>query len=154
MIELVRRCVGADVLYPYGDPLGACSLSIQESGEELPWHFDLTHFIVSLLIQAPEEGGEFQYAPRIRDESDENYDAVRGLLDGSNVDVVTLDLRPGDLQLFEGRYSMHRVTAPVGATWRCIALLSYCEQPGVLGDERMQRHLFGRVCQEPVLSYD
>lgn len=148
MTELARRCAEAEVLYPYGDPLGACALSIQEAGEELPWHFDLTHFVVSLLIQAPEGGGKFQYAPDIRGEGDERYDAVAALLAGSDAGVVELDSKPGDLQLFEGRHALHRVTAPEGPTWRCIALLSYCEQPGVIGDEAMQRHLFGRVCQE------
>jgi uncharacterized protein YjbI with pentapeptide repeats len=69
MSELVRRCAGAERLYPYGDPLGACVLSIQEAGEELPWHFDLTHFVVSLLIQEPEGGGKFQYAPASRRKS-------------------------------------------------------------------------------------
>ena len=150
MIELIRCCVGVDVLHPYGDPLGACTLSIQEENEELPWHFDLTHFVVSVLIQSPESGGEFQYAPRIRTDTEENYGAVRALLDGETQRLEVLDLRPGDLQLFEGRYSMHRVTAPKGSSWRCIALLSYCEKPGVIGDEGMQRHLFGRVCREPL----
>ena len=148
MTELVRRCAGADVLYPYGDPLGACALSIQAAGEALPWHFDLTHFVVSLLIQAPEGGGKFQYAPAIRGEGHENYDAVAALLAGGGAGVVELDSKPGDLQLFEGRHALHRVTAPEGPTWRCIALLSYCDRPGVIGDEAMQRHLFGRVCRE------
>ena len=129
-------------------------MSIQAAGEQLPWHFDLTHFVVSLLIQAPEQGGEFQYAPRIRDASNESYDRVRKLLDGANEDIVTLDLRPGDLQLFEGRYSMHRVTAPMGTVSRCIALLSYCEEPGVIGDEKMQKDLFGRVRQKKRLLFE
>ena len=152
MIELIRRCIGAQALYPYGDPLGACSLSIQEAGEELPWHFDLTHFIVSLLIQAPECGGVFEYAPHIRTETEEHYDKVRNLLRGGDEHTVALDLRPGDLQLFEGRCSMHRVTAPERDMWRCIALLSYCEEPGIIGDAKMQKHLFGRVDQQSLRS--
>ena len=46
---------------------------------------------------------------------------------------VGLDLEPGDLQLFEGRHSMHRITPPVPGSWRRIALLSCCEEPGVIG---------------------
>ena len=118
----------------------------------MPWHFDRTHFIVSLLVQAPELGGVFEYAPYIRTEADEHYEKVRNLLDGGDENTVALDLRPGDLQLFEGRYSMHRVTAPDRDMWRFIALLSYCEEPGVIGDAKMQKHLFGRVNQQPLRS--
>ena len=57
-------------------------------------------------------------------------------------------MAPGDLQLFEGRHSMHRVTAPGPGCWRAIALLSYCDEPGVIGSEEVQRNIFGRVNRE------
>jgi hypothetical protein len=151
MTEFVRRVAGAEVLYPYGDPLGACALSVQEPGEELPWHFDVTHFVVSLLIHEAEQGGRFQYAPGLRSDTDENYDGVAAVLDGRSDRVVDLDLKPGDLQFFEGRHAMHRVTAPAPGTWRCIALLSYCDRPGVIGSEETQRHLYGRVNREALM---
>ena len=152
MTEFVRRVAGAEVLYPYGDPLGACALSIQEAGEELPWHFDVTHFVVSLLVREPRRGGRFQYAPYLKSEADENYDGVAAVLGGTSQRVVVLDLKPGDLQFFEGRHSMHRVTAPEPGMWRCMALLSYCDKPGVIGSEETQRHLYGRVNREPLLK--
>ena len=105
MTDFVRRCSGKQALYLYGDPLGACALSLQNEGEALPWHFDVTHFVVSLLIQKPVDGGDFEYAPYIRSSDAENYGAVAQVLAGRSVKVVTLDLQPGDLQLFEGRYS-------------------------------------------------
>jgi len=144
MTEFIRQVTGDEVLYPYGDPLGACSLSIQEEGEQLPWHFDLTHFVVSLLIHEPEVGGRFHYAPYLNSETDDNYEGVARLLAGDH-DFVDLDMAPGDLQLFEGRHSMHRVTAPGPGCWRCIALLSYCDEPDVIGSEAMQRNLYGRT---------
>ncbi len=144
MTNFIRSVLGYDKLYPYGDPLGACTLSIQEEGEQLPWHFDLTHFIVSLLIVAPEHGGRFNYAPRLRSDDDEHYEEVSRLLDGESR-FVDLDLRPGDLQLFEGRNAMHRVTAPESGSWRCIALLAYCSEPDVIGSNEMQMNLFGRT---------
>jgi hypothetical protein len=153
MTEFVRRVAGADVLYPYGDPLGACALSVQEPGEELPWHFDVTHFVVSLLIHGACQGGRFQYAPGLRSEGDERYDDVASVLGGQSNRVVDLDLKPGDLQFFEGRCSMHRVTAPEPGSWRCIALLSYCDKPGVIGSEETQRHLYGRVNREPLIEF-
>lgn len=152
MTEFVRRVANVDVLYPYGDPLGACALSVQEPGEALPWHFDVTHFVVSLLVHEPKKGGRFQYAPYLRSDTDENYDKVADVLDGTSDSIVDLDMKPGDLQFFEGRHSMHRVTAPEPGMWRCIALLSYCDRPGVIGSEETQRHLFGRVNREPLLK--
>ena len=110
--EFIRHCLGISTIHPYGDPLGACTLSFQEPGEALPWHFDQTHFIVSLLIVEPDEGGSFQYAPDLRSDADENYLAVSAILAGGSETVIELDLRPGDLQIFKGRYALHRVTAP------------------------------------------
>lgn len=154
MTDMVRRCIGLDSLYLYGDPLGACALSIQNVGEELPWHFDVTHFVVSILIQQPEAGGAFEYAPRIRTDHDENYDGVSKVLQGCSNDVVTLDFKPGDLQLFEGRYSMHRVTASWGSTGRSVALLSYCDRPGEIGEASMQLMQYGRVSRTPLMFQD
>ena len=145
--EFIRQCLGIATIHPYGDPLAACTLSFQGPGEALPWHFDETHFIVSLLIDEPDEGGSFQYVPNLRSDADENYPAVSAILAGGGENVIDLDLRPGDLQIFEGRRSLHRVTAPRGERGRCIALLSYCEEPGVIADEALQRDLFGRICQ-------
>jgi hypothetical protein len=47
--------------------------------------------------------------------------------------VRRLSLRPGDLQLFTGRYSLHRVTAVHGGTARHSAIFAYSERPGVIG---------------------
>ncbi len=151
MTDLVRRCIGKERLYLYGDPLGACTLSLQTEGEELPWHFDVTHFVVSLLVQKPEAGGDFQYVPHIKSAEDENYEGVAEALNGGSSRAITLDLQPGDLQLFEGRYSIHRVTAPVGPVSRSIALLSYCERPGEICEESMQLLQYGRAERRPLI---
>lgn len=143
-VAFVARVAGCGPLHPYGDPLGACALSLQEAGEALPWHFDVTHFVVSLLLVAADRGGRFHYAPRLRSEGCENYPAVARLLAGGG-DYVDLDLAEGDLQLFEGRCSMHRVTAPGPGSWRCMALLSYCDRPGVIGSAEVQVNLYGRA---------
>ena len=53
-------------IYPWEDPLGCCPYSIMKDGSVFPWHFDGNEFTLSILIQAAEEGGVFQYAPDIR----------------------------------------------------------------------------------------
>ncbi len=151
LTDLIRRCSGTETLYAYSDPLGACALSMQNNGEELPWHFDTTHFVTSILIQKPTTGGEFQYVPYIKTETDQNYKEVAKVFAGESSAVITLDLRPGDLQLFEGRFSLHRVTSPKGTIGRSIALLSYCEAPGEMVKRDVQMMQYGRVNQKPLL---
>ena len=85
--------------------------------------------------------------PHLRSETDENLPAVSAILAGGGENVIDLDLRPGDLQIFKGRTALHRVTAPRGERQRCIALFSYCEEPGVIADAALQRDLFGRICR-------
>jgi len=73
---------------------------VMGAGEHLLWHFDQTDFVVSILLQDCEAGGDFEYAPNIRSAGAENYDRVRRLLDGDRSDVVRLDMAPGTLALF------------------------------------------------------
>ena len=71
-----------------------------------------------------DEGGLFEYAPNIRADS-ENFTAVRAVLDGDSDLVRSLALESGDLQIFKGRYSLHRVTPCRGPTPRDVAIFSY-----------------------------
>jgi hypothetical protein len=59
--------------------------------------------------------------------------------------IHRLALRPGDLQLFAGRYSLHRVTAVGGLAERHSAIFAYSERPGVVGKAARTRQLCGRV---------
>jgi hypothetical protein len=67
-------------------------------------------------------------------------------LEGRRDDLVRrLALRPGDLQLFPGRHSLHRVTTVQGTSARHSAIFSYSEHPGVVGTVARTQQLFGRV---------
>lgn len=66
--------------------------------------------------------------PNLRIREDENYDAVQRVLDGDRSDLRSLKLRPGDLQLFRGGCTLHRVTAPKGGERQSL-LLSYVTDP-------------------------
>ena len=70
---------------------------------------------------------------------------MKAVLDGDRAPVHHLDLRPGDLQLFRGRYALHRVTPVAGATPRHTAIFAYSDRPGVVGSPTRTRQLFGRV---------
>jgi len=136
-------------LYCYADPLAGLTANILDPGQQFTWHFDTNEFAVTVLIDAADEGGQFEYVPDIRSATDENFDLVQGILEGAQDDIVTLPLSPGDLQIFRGRYSLHRVTRVGSASGpRHAAIFAYTVEPGVIGRVARTRQLFGRVLQE------
>jgi hypothetical protein len=144
--SFVAACVGLAAVHPLADPLAGLTVNVVRPGREHPWHFDTNEFSVSLLTQEAEAGGVFEYCPGIRSAAAENLDDVRGVLTGERTDLARrLALRPGDLQLFLGRYSLHRVTAVEGGRERHSAILAYSAQPGVVGSVARTRQLFGRA---------
>lgn len=157
--ELFRRfvaeCFGRRQVHELADPLSGLVLNVVSPGRSHPWHFDVNEFTVSLLTQGCEDGGEFEYCPNIRSAQEENVDEVRAVLDGRGDHAVRrLTLRPGDLQLFLGRYSLHRVTPVRGATARHSAIFAYSDRPGVMGTVARTRQLFGRVTPEHLAAAD
>jgi hypothetical protein len=58
-------------------------------------------------------------------------------------------LEPGDLQIFKGRYSLHRVRPLAGSRARRIAILSYVGEPGMVGSPERTFQLYGRVAKAP-----
>ena len=124
-------------------PVQGVSVAVMAEGSHLQWHFDLSNFFVSLLLQAPESGGAFQYAPAIRSSDTVNYEAVQRLIYGASTDYVTLPQAAGDLSIFRGRYAMHRVTPVRGAKTRYMAVLSYEDQPGVVSKEASNLLIYG-----------
>jgi hypothetical protein len=147
--QFVAACFGLPRLHELADPLSGLVLNVVDPGRSHPWHFDVNEFTVSMLTQEPESGGEFQYCPHIRSAEHENFADVRSVLDGAGERLIrTLELRPGDLQLFQGRYALHRVSPVGGERARHTAIFAYSERPGVLGSVARTRQLFGRVLPE------
>jgi hypothetical protein len=147
--RFVAACFELGELHELADPLAALVLNVIEPGKQHPWHFDTNEFTVSLLTRAPDDGGVFEYCPNIRTAQDERFDDVRAVLDGRGERFIhQLVLRPGDLQLFKGRYALHRVSTVHGHTARHTAIFAYSEKPGVIGSPARTRQLFGRVLPE------
>lgn len=143
--RLLAACVERPEIHPLADPYAGLTLNVVAPGDDHPWHFDTNEIAVSLLTQAAETGGTFEYCPGIRAPGEENLAGVREVLYGDRGRVRSLELRPGDLQIFRGRYSLHRVTPVRGATPRHTAIFAYSDRPGVLGSPTRTRQLFGRV---------
>ncbi|WP_211358187.1 HalD/BesD family halogenase [Amycolatopsis cihanbeyliensis] len=145
----IAACFELPQIHELADPLSKLCLNVISPGLSHPWHFDTNEFTVSLLTQESEQGGVFEYCPNIRSARAENFPDVRAVLDGRGERAIRrLTLRPGDLQLFKGRYSLHRVTPVRGETARHSAILAYSERPGVVGSVARTRQLFGRVLPE------
>lgn len=143
----IRDCLEEpkERFFRYADPLADVIVNMAEAGNGFPWHFDTNNFTVTLALQNAEEGGEFEYAAGIRDTVSENFAEVARVLDGTSDRVRQLRLEPGDLQIFKGRYSLHRVAPLRGARRRYVAIFSYVEQPDMVGAPERTKQLYGRV---------
>lgn len=145
LINFLADALGKEKLYRYADPMGALNIAVMQDGDYLRWHFDQTDFVTSLLLQTPERGGEYEFVPMIRNSINENYSKVKAILNGSREGVITLDIEPGSLVLFEGRNSLHRVTRIEGKTLRHIALFGFDTKPGTMSTEYLRRIRYGRT---------
>jgi hypothetical protein len=150
LLAFVGRMLGRAPLHRYADPLGAMNLAVMVEGDELGWHYDQTDFVVSLAIQSSEAGGDFENVQRLRwgDNGgiEERYDEVSSVLDGASDDrVTTVPMTPGTLMLFEGRWSLHRVTPVVGPTPRYVGLFGYDTKPGTMSSELLKLVRYGRA---------
>lgn len=132
MIDFLSAVLGEPV-YRNQDKYQSLNISVMDQGGCQQWHFDGGNMVTTLLVQAPEAGGEFQYVPNIRSDQDENFDRVRDVLDGDASGVQTLSLKAGTLSLFRGHYSLHRVTEVTGDKQRLQAILGYTTHAGWVG---------------------
>ena len=134
--DFVREVLGFETLYRTACPHLSLGIGVEGEGDQLGWHFDTNDGVVSLLLQEPDEGGHFEYAPYIRAEDDEDYVETARLFAGEPGIAQRALMKPGTFVLFNGRRSCHRVTL-VEATSkpRLIALLSYGKRPGMVFTE-------------------
>ena len=144
--EFIRACLNEpkDRFFRYADPLADAIVNVSTEGYGFPWHFDTNNYTVTLAIQNATEGGEFEYAPMIR-HKDENFTEVSKVLKDQSQMVKSVVLQPGDLQLFKGRYSLHRVAPLKGSVPRYVAILSYVEEENMVGSVERTKQLYGRV---------
>ena len=151
LTRFLADCLEIPELHPYADPLAGLTANILDPGQQFTWHFDTNEFAVTVLVEEADEGGHFEYVPNIRSDGDEGFDRIQRVLEGGRDEVHTLDLRPGDMQIFRGRYSLHAVSRVAqDSKPRHAAIFAYTEQPGVIGRLERTQQLFGRVLQEHI----
>ena len=147
--RLLADCLEVPELHCYDDPLAGLTANICDPGQQFTWHFDTNDFAVTVLVQPADRGGVFEYVPDIRSADVEAFGAIAAVLDGDRSRVRSLRLRPGDLQIFRGRHSLHRVTrVDPESRPRHAAIFAYTREPGVIGRLARTHQLFGRVLPE------
>jgi alkylated DNA repair dioxygenase AlkB len=145
LAQLIADVLGAAKLFTMADTLARANVMAYRHGEALNWHFDRSEFTVTLLLQEPHGGGEFQYCSDLRSDNDPNYEAVGRLIEGRHESVETLALSAGSLNVFKGRNTAHRVTPVEGDRERIIAVLSYYDAPGVMFSDEERVGFYGRA---------
>ena len=76
LASFLAAALKVEQLYRNADRYQALNISVMKPGDCQQWHFDTSKCVITLLLQTPEGGGDFEYVPEIRNEEDENYDAV------------------------------------------------------------------------------
>jgi len=145
LTELVADVLREPVLYRAADPMLNCALTYMAEGDQHGWHFDDNDFVVSLLLQSAESGGDFEFAPRIRDGTDENYAEVAKVMDETSPRTLRLAVEAGTLMIFCGKRALHRVRPVRGARQRIIALLSYDRTPDLQFSKQVRLNTTGRT---------
>lgn len=145
LTEFLARVMDKPKLYPMDDPLACANILGYYEGEGLNWHFDRSEFTTTLLLQAPREGGDFQYRKGLRSEQDPNYEGVARLLRGEDNEVTSLQLGAGDLNVFKGKNTAHRVSPPVGNQARLVTVFTYYETPGKVFSDEENMGFYGRT---------
>ena len=138
--------LGEETLHPYADSLSSVNVHYARHSEELNWHFDNSSFAVTLMIKPATAGGAFEYVRDVRkaDEGDMGFVMAQAVVDGRH-QIDSLNLDAGDLLLFRGRNSLHRVTPVADDSVRHLAVLAYNSQPGISLSETAQMTFYGRV---------
>ena len=131
--SFLATVLNVERLYRNTDRYQALNIAVMKPGGCQQWHFDTAKCVVTLLLQAPEGSGKFEYVPAIRSEEDENCDAVRGILRGGQTGVRSVSIEAGTLMLFRGHYSLHRVTEVTGDRDRLQSILGFNPKPGIKG---------------------
>lgn len=144
-MPFVQHVLNEKSFYRYADPLADVIINVVEEGDGFPWHFDTNNYTVTLAIQNGDYGGQFEYSPNLRSPLEENHTGVQAILDGDRSSVHSLELQPGDLQIFKGRYSLHRVSPVIGKKRRYVGIFSFVDQPGMVAKVERAKQLYGRA---------
>ena len=144
MQQFVADIVGEATLYPNIDPYQPVNVLCHGNDDRSSWHFDSVNaFTLTLMLQAPESGGHFEMAPNTRSDTNPDFDGVSRLLLGDESKVVRVSRSEGELVIFRGCNSAHRVTPIEGQRLRLMCIMVYETRAGVIGDPVVNETVYG-----------
>ena len=146
----IAAVLGIDKLYHMADEFQSLNIMRIHDGGNRCWHFDGSDYVVTLMMQQADTGGEFEYARNVWPEGcpatsrppEQTFDTLKRVLDGQYPTVLS-KVAPGTINLFRGNRSLHRVRTAFGPKKRIVAVLSYDRQPGVVGTQDKNIALYG-----------
>ncbi len=145
-VSFLAEVLGYPALFPYADNLTPVNLLRYEPGQSLGWHFDVSTFVVTLMLSEAARGGAFEYVPFLRSDEAENYDEVGRVLNGEAPELVReLQQGAGALVIFRGSRTLHRVSRIEGKGARMMAVYSYSPKPGTHSDPHNLKTFYGRT---------
>jgi len=143
--NFLKQVLGEPV-FPYADTLSSININYYEQGQQLGWHFDNASFAVTLMLQSPGQGGEFEYREMVRNcEKDDSAFADTEAVIKGKLQPKTLAIGDGSLVLFRGRNSLHRVAPVVREHARILVTLNFNTEPGIMLSELARMAFFGRL---------
>lgn len=145
--DFLAATMGKDNLYKMDDKMACVNVQATRDGEGLNWHFDRSEFTTTILLQAPEIGGQLEYRKDLRTPDNHNYEGVAAVLAGDDPETKRIMPEPGALNVFRGVHTPHRVVPVKGDRERVIAIFSYYETPGVVFSAKEQMGFYGRTVE-------
>ena len=144
IMQFVAAVNKQEKIFQYGDEFQALNVMYMKDGGSRAWHYDGSEYVITLMLQAPEAGGEFEYAPFIRGEKfgEENFPDVKKVFEGKWKTKQSCP-SPGSLSVFNGRRSLHRVRAVYGEKDRVMSVLSYAKTEGEYSSPEKNVSLYG-----------
>lgn len=143
--DFLAATMGKPALYRMDDPMARVNIQSSRAGEALNWHFDRSEFTTTILLQAPEEGGELEYRKDLRSADRPNFEGVESVLLGIDPETRKVRLNEGALNVFRGVNTLHRVVRVKGGTERMVAIFSFYDRPGVTMTAGEQIGFYGRA---------
>lgn len=142
--DFLGAAMSKNVVHQMEDPMARVNIQASRAGEALNWHFDRSEFTTTILLQAPDEGGELEYRKDLRSADVPNFDGVAAVLRGQDPEVKRIQLNTGALNVFCGVNTLHRVVQVKGATERLVAIFAFYDRPGVSMTAKEQIGFYGR----------
>ena len=144
LTHFVSEILDQKPLYTIDDPLMKILVNVNGQGDELGWHVDSHDFAVTLLLQAAENGGLYQYVP-LTGPGDKYFDEVPKLFKGDESLVRTVPMTAGSLVIFRGRNTLHRVTPVESEDLRFLAVFAYEPVPNRIFNDSFKQNVLGRT---------